>query len=169
MLLNQCCLNTSTLVARHWWTELPARHLLILPWWDDSDFGRTEAEEIHLEVRLPFSRLPRKDAVRLGKNALFPRTCTLEVRALSRLRQLLVRRRRHVPPYLNQHRLHREVALPHADARHLGEVDFAAPCIDAREVDFGGEGHFGRFVGVVWAAVDLEGVDAVFVHALGRC
>ena len=38
--------------------------------------------------------------------------------------------------------------------------------VDAREVDFAKEGDVGGCVGVIWAAVDFEGVDAVFVDAL---
>jgi hypothetical protein len=46
-----------------------------------------------------------------------------EVGALSRLRQLLVGRRGHVPADLDQHGLHGEVALPGCYAGELGEVD----------------------------------------------
>jgi hypothetical protein len=46
-----------------------------------------------------------------------------EVGALSRLRQLLVGGRGHVPADLDQHGLHGEVALPGCYAGELGEVD----------------------------------------------
>ena len=43
---------------------------------------------------------------------------------------------------------------------------FAVACVDAWEVDFADEGHVGRGVGVLRAAVDTERVDAVLVDAL---
>lgn len=54
-----------------------------------------------------------------------PLQCVLgsEVGALSRLRQLLVGGRGHVPADLDQHGLHGEVALPGCYAGELGEVD----------------------------------------------
>lgn len=45
-----------------------------------------------------------------------------KVGALWWLRQLLVRRSCHVPPDLDENRLHCEVALPHTDAREFREV-----------------------------------------------
>ena len=42
----------------------------------------------------------------------------------------------------------------------------AVACVDAGEVDFADEGNIGRRVGVLWATVNLERVDAVFVNAL---
>lgn len=71
-----------------------------------------------------------------------------EVGALSRLRQLLVGGRRHVPADLDQHGLHGEVALPGCYAGELGEVDLAVARVDAGKVDFADEGHVGRGVGV---------------------
>lgn len=55
-----------------------------------------------------------------GRSSFCP---SLEVRALRRLRQLLVGRRRHVSPYLDENGLHGEVALPDANAWELREVD----------------------------------------------
>lgn len=109
---------------------------------------------------------------------------TLEIRPLRGLRQLLVRGRGHVPPNLNQHRLHREVALPRADRGQSSKVDLhkklqqrprtsalAAMGLDgyldgrgylavlrvhAGEVHFADEGHFRRDVRVVGPAVDFE-------------
>jgi hypothetical protein len=42
----------------------------------------------------------------------------------------------------------------------------AIACVDAGKVDFADEGNIGWGVRVLRAAVDLEGVDAVFVDAL---
>jgi hypothetical protein len=52
-----------------------------------------------------------------------------EVGALSRLRQLLVGGRRHVPADLDQHGLHGEVALPGCYAGELGEVDLRGKAV----------------------------------------
>jgi hypothetical protein len=39
-------------------------------------------------------------------------------------------------------------------------------CIDAWQVDLGCERYLGWNVWVIWAAVDLDAVDAVFVYTL---
>lgn len=49
----------------------------------------------------------------------------LEVRALGRLRELLVRRRSHEPPDLDQDSLHGKVTFPGRDTGELCEVDLA--------------------------------------------
>jgi hypothetical protein len=80
--------------------------------------------------------------------ALLASLARSEVCALSRLWQLLVGGRRHVPADLDQHGLHGEVALPGCYAGELGKVDFAVARVDAGQVDFADEGHVGRGVGV---------------------
>jgi hypothetical protein len=35
------------------------------------------------------------------------------------------------------------------------------------QIDLGCKGYLGRYIGVVWAAVDLHAVDAVLMDALG--
>jgi len=56
-------------------------------------------------------------------------TIALEIRPLRRLRYLLITRRRHEPPDLNQNRLHGEIALPRRDVGHPCQIDLSRnPC-----------------------------------------
>lgn len=63
---------------------------------------------------------PHQWAVCLLAQLLARSLARSEVGALSRLRQLLVGGRRHVPADLDQHGLHGEVALPGCYAGELG-------------------------------------------------
>jgi hypothetical protein len=64
-------------------------------------------------------RLTPSSLIPMLRNVCF----TLEVRPLRRLRQLLVRRRGHVSPDLDQDGLHGEIALPGAEGREFGEIN----------------------------------------------
>lgn len=86
--------------------------------------------------------------------------------ALLRLRQLLVRRVSHVAAQLDKHRLHGHIAVPALQAWQLGRVDGSVGLVDAWQVDLGDELDGGWLVGVLGAAVHLEGVNAVFVDRL---
>lgn len=57
-------------------------------------------------------------------------------------------------------------ALPLVEAWQMAGVDLAVGGVDARHVDSADELDRGRDVGVLRAAVHLEGVDAVLVDAL---
>lgn len=70
----------------------------------------------------------------------------------------------HISPQLDQDRLHCEMTLPLREAGEFRWVDFAVAWVDTWEVDLGDELDFWWCVWVVWAAVETEGVDAVFVR-----
>ena len=73
---------------------------------------------------------------------------------------------RHVSPQLNQHRLHGEVALPLCQTWEFRWVDLAVSWVYAWEVDLGDELDGWWDIGVVWAAVEAQRVDAVLVCGL---
>lgn len=70
------------------------------------------------------------------------------------------------PSQLNQDHLHGVFALPLGQAGQLSGVDDAVLGIDAGEVDLADELDGGGLVGVLFAAVHFEAVDAVFVGGL---
>lgn len=86
------------------------------------------------------------------------------------------------PSELDEYGLHGELALPLSQTWQLCRVDLAlSACavdaaaaqlylsvlrVDAGQVDLGRELNLRRRVGVVWAAVDRDAVDAVLVDTL---
>jgi hypothetical protein len=72
-----------------------------------------------------------------------------------------------IPPQLYQGRLHGVIPLPAGEAGELLGVDDAVAGVHAGEVDLADELEGRGLVGVVWAAVHADGVDAVLVDALG--
>lgn len=91
----------------------------------------------------------------------------------------------YTPPQLDEDRLHGEVPLPLRQTRQLGCINLHLSAsiathpptivaylsilrVHTRKVDLGCEGYLGGDVGVAGAAVDLDAVDAVLVHALSQ-
>lgn len=85
---------------------------------------------------------------------------------LGRLRQLLTLTAAHVSSELDQDSLHGVFALPVGEAGQLRGVDDAVARINAGEVHHADELNRRGLVGVLIAAVHLDGIDSVFVHAL---
>ena len=76
------------------------------------------------------------------------------------------RKRKNLPPQLNQNRLHRILPLPLRETGQARVIDFARTRIDAGEIDARTELHSRRRIGICVAAVDGDAVDAVFVDGL---
>lgn len=89
----------------------------------------------------------------------------------------------YTPPQLDEDCLHGEVPFPLRETRQLGRINLHLSAsiarhpptivaylsilrVHARKVDLGCERYLGRDVGVAGAAVNLNAVDAVLVHAL---
>lgn len=70
------------------------------------------------------------------------------------------------PSQLNQDHLHGVFALPLGQAGQLPGIDDAVLGVDAGEVDLADELDGRRLVGVLFAAVHFEAVDAVLVGRL---
>lgn len=70
------------------------------------------------------------------------------------------------PPQLNQYRLHCHISSPVGQARQLSGVYHPVLRADAREVHFTDELDGWWLVRIVIAAVHLQRVDSIFVHAL---
>jgi hypothetical protein len=70
------------------------------------------------------------------------------------------------PSQLNQDHLHGVVTLPLGQAGKLFRVDDAVVGVDAGEVDLADELDGGGLVGIFFAAVHFQTVDAVLVCGL---
>jgi hypothetical protein len=85
------------------------------------------------------------------------------------------------PSKLYEYCLHCKVSFPLRQARQLGWIDLflstsatpfnlgvylAVLWVHAGQIDLGCEGDLRRYVGVAWAAVDLDTINAVLVNAL---
>lgn len=74
----------------------------------------------------------------------------------------------HLLPNLNQNSLHGELPLPLSNSRQLSQIHLAIVAVDTRGVDLADKSYFGWSVGVIFAAADLERVNAVLVDRMGR-
>ena len=72
------------------------------------------------------------------------------------------------PSELDQDRLHCVIPAPVGKARQFGRIYDTVSRVDTREVDLVDELDSRRFVGVLIAAVHLQGVDSVLVNALPK-
>lgn len=74
----------------------------------------------------------------------------------------------HVPPQLNEDRLHCEVSLPLYKTRQFARIHLSITGVYAGEVNLGEERDIGRYVRIRFAAMYLQTVDSVLVYAVRR-
>ena len=74
--------------------------------------------------------------------------------------------RLHSPTNLDEHGLDARITIPARQHRQLGGIDLSVLLVDERKIHSRQEMDLGGIIGVRFATVDLEAVDAVLVDGL---